>query len=214
MSVVGERPGQRLAILGSGGFAKEVAELARLNGHSVEACYSIKQGYFADIHRGYLDELDQARSQFDGVLLGIGAVDRRTLAVRKGLVDWLVEHDIRCPPLVSPRAVRAEGVMLGDGAVIAHGVILGVDSRVGPFSICNAGAIVGHDAVIDANVIVAPGAFLGGGVTVGENSLVGPLAKVLQGVSLGPDTLVGVGCLALRDLRAGQTIWPKLDRAG
>jgi UDP-3-O-[3-hydroxymyristoyl] glucosamine N-acyltransferase len=76
----------------------------------------------------------------------------------------------------------------------------------------NAGAIVGHDATIGTNVIIAPGAFLGGATSVGENSLVGPLAKVLQGVALGSDTLVGVGCLAIRDLQSGQTVWPRLDR--
>lgn len=205
---------QKLALLGSGGFAKEVAELARLNGHSVAACYSIKSGAFADIHRGYLDELERDREEFDGVLLGIGAVDRRTLGIRRTLVDWLVERRFRCPPVFSPRAVCAEGVTLGEGAIIAHGVVLGVDSRVGDFSICNAGAIVGHDAIVGSNVIIAPGAFLGGNVTVGEDSLVGPLAKVLQGVMLGPNSLVGVGCLAIRNVQAGQTIWPRLDRPG
>ena len=205
---------QKLAILGSGGFAKEVAELARLNGHSIDACYSIKTGFFGELHRGYLDELLRDREQFDGVVLGIGAVDRRTLAVRRGLMDWLLDNGFRCPPVVSPRAVRAEGVILNEGAVIAHGVILGVDSQVGAFTVCNAGAIVGHDAVLAENVIIAPGAFLGGSVTEGENSLVGPLAKVLQGVNLAADTLVGVGCLALRNMSAGQTIWPRLDRPG
>lgn len=203
---------QKLAILGSGGFAKEVAELAALNGHSVVACYAMKEGAFADLHRGYLDELERDRDRFDGVVLGIGAVDRRTLAVRRGLVDWLMERSFRCPPLASPRAVCAHGVVLGQGAVVAHGAILGVDSRAGPFSMINAGAIVGHDAVIGANTIIAPGAFLGGAATVGENSLMGPLSKVLQGVSLGSDTLVGVGCLAIRSLQSGQTIWPRLDR--
>ena len=202
---------QKLALVGSGGFAKEVAELARLNGHSIAGCYSTNEGAFADLHRGYLDELERDRDEFDGVVLGVGAVDRRTLGVRRGLIDWLVERGFRCPAVVSPRAVCARGAVLDDGAVVAHGVVLGVDCRIGAFSICNAGAIVGHDAVIEPNVIVAPGAFLGGAATVGENSLIGPLAKVLQGVSLGPDTLVGVGCLAIKSLKAGQTIWPRLD---
>ena len=203
---------KKLAILGSGGFAKEVAELAELSGHSIVACYSMKEGAFGHIHRGYMNELERDREEFDGVVIGIGAVDRRTLAVRRGLVDWLVEQEFGCPPIVSPRAVLAQGVVLGDGVVVAHGAILGVDSQAGPFSIFNSGAIVGHDVTIGTNVIIAPGAFLGGGASVGENSLVGPLAKILQGVSLGPETLVGVGCLAIRDLQAGQTVWPRLDR--
>lgn len=203
---------QKLAILGSGGYAKEVAELAELSGHSILACYSMKEGTFGHIHRGYLSELEQERDEFDGLVIGIGAVDRRTLAVRRGLIDWVSEREFRCPALVSPRAVCAQGVVLGEGVVVAHGAVLSVDCQAGSFSIFNTGAIVGHDANIGTNVIIAPGAFLGGGTSVGENSLVGPLAKVLQGVTLGTDTLVGVGCLAIRDLEPGQTVWPRLDR--
>lgn len=203
---------QRLAMIGSGGFAKEVAELARLSGHSIAGCYSTSEGTFSDVHKGYLDELERDRTDYDGVILGVGAVDRRTLAVRRGLIDWVLERGFPCPPIVSPRAVCAQGVVLAVGAIVAHGVVLGVDGHIGAFSICNAGAIVGHDAVLETNVVVAPGAFLGGATKVGENSLIGPLAKVLQGVSLGSETLVGVGCLAVRDLDPGQTIWPRLDR--
>jgi sugar O-acyltransferase (sialic acid O-acetyltransferase NeuD family) len=202
----------KLAVLGSGGFAKEVAELAQLNGHIIEACYSAKEGEFRGLHRGYLKELESDRDEFDGVILGVGAIDRRSLAIRRGLVDWLVDRQFRCPPIVSPHAVCAQGVTIGEGVVVAHGVIMGVDSQAASFAIFNSGSMVGHDARIGANVIIAPGAFLGGGVQVGENSLVGPLAKVLQGVTLGEDTLVGVGCLVVSSLHRGQTIWPRLDR--
>lgn len=201
-----------VAILGSGGFAKEVAELAKLSGHRIVACYSIVPGWFEALHRGYLAEMQRDRNEFEAVMLGIGAIDRRSLSIRRGLVDWLLENGFVCPPVVSPSAVCAEGVVLAPGVVVAHGAILGVDSRVGAFSVCNSGSMIGHDANVGENVIIAPGAFLGGNVSIGQNSLVGPLSKVLQGVTLGEDTLVGVGCLAPRDMLAGQTIWPRLDR--
>ena len=203
---------KKLAILGSGGFAKEVAELAELNGYRITACYSLTGGAFENLHRGYLPELERDRGEFDGVLLGIGAVDRETLAKRRWIIDWVMERNLHCPPIVSPHALCARGVTLGDGVVVAHGAVLGVDSNAGPFSMFNVGAIVGHDVSIGTNVIIAPGAFVGGSTSVGENSLVGPLAKVLQGVALGSDTLVGIGCLAIRDLLPGQTVWPRLDR--
>ncbi|GAA0611098.1 acetyltransferase [Brevundimonas kwangchunensis] len=202
-----------VAILGSGGFAKEVAELARLNGHQVVSCYSVAAGAFETLHRGYLAEMQRDRNQFEAVVLGIGATDRRSLSIRRGLVDWLLENRFACPAVVSPSAVCAEGVVLGPGVVVAHGAILGVDSRIDAFSVCNSGSMIGHDARVGSNVVVAPGAFLGGNVSVGQNSLIGPLSKVLQGITLGEDTLVGVGCLALRDLSAGQTIWPRFDQA-
>lgn len=203
-----------LAILGSGGFAKEVAELAALGSHRITACYSVSGGAFEELHRGYLAELERDREQFEGVVLGIGATDRRSLAIRRGIVDWLVERDFVCPSVISPYAILAQGASVSAGVVIAHGAILGVDCRLEPFALCNSGAMIGHDARLCANVVVAPGAFVGGNVSVGENSLIGPLAKVIQGVTIGEDALVGVGCLAVRDLMPGQTIWPSLDKAG
>ena len=201
----------QLAVLGSGSFARQAAEIARLNGHEIVACYSVSKGGFEPLYRGYLTHLEQDHGGFDGVVLGIAAVDRRSLAIRRGLIDWLVERGVACPPLVSPLAFCSEGVELASGVVLSHGAILGLDAEVGPFSICNSGSMIGHTVRIDANVIVAPGAFIGDDVTVGPNSLVGPLAKVLQGVTLAEDTLVGAGCLALRDLKVGQSLWPKPD---
>ena len=203
---------QKLAIIGGGGFAKEVAEVARLCGYEVAGCYSQDPGAFATIHRGYLEELLQHRGDYEGVILGVGGVDRRSLARRRGLTDWLARSGLVCPPLVSPRAIRAEGVKTAPGAFVAHGAILGLDAVLQDFCVVNSGAIIGHDAAIGVNSTVAPGAFIGGGAEIGADSLIGPLAKVLQGVKVGDDVIVGIGCSAFRALPSGATVWPRPDR--
>ena len=204
---------KRLAILGGGGFAREVAEVAEMRGYVIAACYAQDPGSFAGIHRGYLDELEREAGEFDGVVLGIGATDRRSLRRRSDLIDWLLVRRIACPALASPHAVVAVSAHLGDGAFVAHGVIVGLDARVEAFGLVNSGAILGHDVQISTNAIVAPGAFLGGGSSVGGSTLIGPLAKVLQGVAIGKDVIVGIGCTALRSVADGSTIWPRPDRA-
>ncbi|WP_213979739.1 hypothetical protein [Sphingomonas sp. dw_22] len=202
----------KLAILGGGGFAREVAEVARLCGFTISACYAIDPGTFAPIHRGYLDELAADAKEIDGVVFGIGATDRRTLKRRMGLVTWLRDLGIACPPLVSPRAVISEHVSVGDGAFVAHGVVLSVGAKLSPFCVVNSGAIIGHDVHVAENAIIAPGAFLGGGASIGESTLIGPLTKVLQEVAIGSDVILGVGCTALRSLPDGATVWPRPDR--
>ena len=203
----------KLAILGGGGFAREVAEVAALRGYAVTACYALDPGGFATIHRGYLDELAADAAEFDGVAIGIGATDRRSLKRRMQLVAWLRDAGIACPPMISPHATVSAGVTVGDGAFVAHGVVLAVGANVAPFAVVNTSAIVGHDAVIGTNAIIAPGAFLGGASTIGESTLIGPLAKVLQGLAIGQDVILGVGCTALRSLADGSTVWPRPDRA-
>lgn len=203
---------QRLAIVGGGGFAKEVAEVARLCGHEITGCYSQDPGAFAAIHRGYLDDLLQHRGDYDGVILGVGGVDRRSLTRRRGLTSWLAQCGLACPPLISPHAIQAEGVKAGPGAFVAHGAILGLDAVLQDFCVVNSGAIIGHDAIIGANTTIAPGAFIGGAADIGADCLIGPLAKVLQGVKVGDDVVVGIGCSAFRALPSGATVWPRPDR--
>ena len=114
----------KLAILGGGGFAREVAEVAALRGYAVTACYALDPGGFATIHRGYLDELAADAAEFDGVAIGVGATDRRSLKRRMQLVAWLRDAGIACPPMISPHATVSAGVTVGDGAFVAHGVVL------------------------------------------------------------------------------------------
>lgn len=202
----------KLALLGAGGFGKEVAEVAELQGHAVTGCYSLTPGAFRHIHKGYKDELIRDRVAYDGVVLCVGAVNRRTMPVRRELIDWLKDNAFVCPPLVSPHAVISKGAIIADGAFVAHGVVVSVDAVIGEFSVLNSSCIIGHSAVIGPNVTVAPGAFIGGAVNLGEDSIVGPMAKVLQGLSVGRGAIVGVGTSVLRSIADGVTVWPSRDQ--
>ncbi|RUP14046.1 MAG: acetyltransferase [Methylobacterium sp.] len=204
-------PGQRLALIGGGGFSKEISEIARALGHTVEDTYSTAPEVQVGRYRGYLDALLADRAEFDGVVLAVGGVSRRAIRARAELIAWLDRHDFSCPALVSPRAILSTDVAVGDGAFVAHGVIVNADARLGRFSVLNSAAIVGHDTVIGENCTISPGAFLGGRCTIGADSLVGPLAKVLQGLTLGRRVTVGMGCNVLRVLPDDATIWPRAD---
>ena len=203
----------RLALIGSGGFAAELEDVAEQAGWRTTGCYSLASGRFPRSHRGYLDELLRDRREYDGVALGIGAVSRETLAARQIIIEWLDQHEFDCPPVVSPSAIIAKGAGVARGAVVGPGAILGLGSRVEAFAVVNAGAILGHDVQIGRNVTVAPGAFLAGGCTVGDVSLIGPLATVLQNVSIGGSAMIGMGANVFRDVPEGADVWPRPDRA-
>ncbi|HEY4252815.1 MAG TPA: hypothetical protein VGM87_16510 [Roseomonas sp.] len=202
----------RLILIGGGGFAKEVAEIAALNGHAVV-------GYVADApnlldapYLGMVDGLAGMRDRFDAVAIAFGIVDRRTAAARAGTVQWLEQQNIPSVPLVSPHATRSQGVRIEDGAIVAHGAILSVDCVLGGFSIVNSGAVIGHDAIVGRNATIAPAAFLGGGVSIGDDTLIGPGVMVLQGRKVGSQVIAGVGATVLRDVPDGATVLPKASK--
>ncbi len=205
-------PGQRLALIGGGGFSKEIAEVAQMCGYTVDATYSSQPSVQVGTYRGYLDELLADRAAYAGVALAVGGVSRAAIQARADIIAWLNRHALPCPPLVSPHAIVSQGVAAGAGAFVAHGVIVNVDARLGRFCVVNTGAIIGHDAEIGDNATISPAAFIGGRCTIGADCLVGPLAKVLQGLKVGERATIGVGCTVLRSVADGATVWPKPDK--
>ncbi|MFB0491696.1 sugar O-acyltransferase (sialic acid O-acetyltransferase NeuD family) [Methylobacterium sp. OAE515] len=205
------RATKRLALIGGGGFSKEIAEVAQMRGYTVEATYSSQPTAQVGSYRGYLDELLADRAEFDGVALAVGGVSRTAIQARAEIIAWLDRHALPCPPLVSPHAIVSQGVALGAGAFVAHGVIVNVDARLGRFCVVNTGAIIGHDAAIGDNTTISPAAFIGGRCAIGADSLVGPLAKVLQGLKIGARAMIGMGCTVLRTLPDDAAVWPRPD---
>lgn len=205
-------PGKRLALIGGGGFSKEIAEVAHLRGYAVEDTYSSQPTAQVGRYRGYLDELLADRAEYDGVALAVGGVSRAAIQARAEIIAWLDRHALPCPALVSPHAIVSQGVVLGAGAFVAHGAIVNVDARLGRFSVLNTAAIIGHDAEIGNNTTISPAAFIGGRCSIGADSLVGPLAKILQGLKIGERTMIGMGCTVLRGVPNDAAIWPKPDK--
>lgn len=200
---------KKIALMGNGGFAKEVAEILRLNGYSVAACFGENDTGFDAPYRGTQEDLGERFGEYDAVVLAVGAVNRRTLIRRKELAAWMGEKKIPSIPVVSPHAIRASGVEVEPGAIVAHGAMIGIDATIRSGAVINMGAIVGHDVLISERTIVAPGAFIGGGARIGSDTILGPHSQVLQGLTVGDDVVLGIGCTALKSLPDGATVWPQ-----
>jgi sugar O-acyltransferase (sialic acid O-acetyltransferase NeuD family) len=198
----------RLAFIGGGGFAKEVLEIAELNGHQVVGYVADSEGVLSRPYWGLKEALAERRSEFDSVCIAFGATDRKSVQSRQRLIEWAGENGYSCEPLISPHAVRSSGVEIGAGTIVAHGVVISVDASIGAFSILNSSAIIGHDAVIGDNVTIAPAAFIGGKTQVGHGTLVGPGAMVLQSLKVGSEVVVGTGASVLRSVPDGATVMP------
>ncbi len=196
----------RIALIGGGGFAKEVWEIAELCGHEVVAYVGTHQDALDRPYWGEREALEARRSEFDAVCIAFGMIDRRTLAARAETVAWFRERGLPAIALVSPSACVAKGAVVGEGCVVAHRAVLSVDCRLDAHCIVNTGAIVGHDAKLGVNASLAPGSFIGGNVVVGANTLVGPGAIVLQQRTIGEKVVVGVGATVARNVPDGATV--------
>ncbi len=192
-----------LLILGAGGHAKVVADIARQSGWTIS---------------GFVDELkpERAGQLFDGApILGeIPAADRPleiALAIgdcraRLRALQRTATSQYRLPPLVHPRAIVAPSARMGAGTQVMAGAILNPDAVLGRAVIVNTAATVDHDCEIADGVHLAPGVHLAGQVTIGEGAFLGIGAVVKPGVRIGAGCVVGAGAVVLRDLPDNSTV--------
>lgn len=193
-----------MVVIGGGGHAKVVIELARTLGFEIIGC--------TDRHAREVMVAGVAVLGDDGMLeelrgqgLSLAAVALGDNAVRMRVGSWVQSLGFRCPSLISPAATVSRSVTVGDGVVIMPGAVVNAESRIGDFAVINTSASVDHDGDIGAGAHIAPGAHLSGSVTVGARALVGVGATVLPGVSIGADAILGGGSVAIADIAAGHT---------
>lgn len=201
----------RIGLIGGGGFAKEVAEIAALNGFRIA-------GYFSDFsntgkwdYLGLLSDASKFKNEMHFAFC-IGALNSVELKKRRALILDFQEEGLFFETLVSPNAVVSDGVQLGLGVIVAHSVVLSVDATIGDFCILNTNAVIGHDSKVGFNSILAPLCFLGGNVEIKTDVLVGPNSSVLEGRVVSERSIVGAGAVVHRNLAPDSTIFPVVTK--
>jgi sugar O-acyltransferase (sialic acid O-acetyltransferase NeuD family) len=204
----GHQHADELVIIGAGGHAREVYDIARA-----------VHGADRRLVRGFI--ADQPPSPDEAVLLdapflgGSGIIEHFDLdyvigigspAVRSRFARLLTEHDRRAAVLVHPQASVGSNSELGPGVVLAPGARVTVDVRLGPHVHCNVNAVVSHDCRIGACTSISPGALLNGSVTVGERVFIGTGAIITPGRTVGDDAIIGAGAVVVDDVAPGVTV--------
>ncbi|WP_425956285.1 NeuD/PglB/VioB family sugar acetyltransferase [Xylanimonas sp. McL0601] len=194
-----DHPTPGLVIVGGGGHARSVADVAARRGIAVLAVVdpSTPAGWDVSVV-GTLDDLDaETRAATFVVAIGNNSVRARELA----LIDRL---GLLHATLVASTATV--GSPLGLGTQVLEHAHIGPGAAIGRAVIVNTAAVVEHEAVVEDHVHVAPGARLLGGAHVGAGAMVGAGAVVLPFVRVGSGAVVGAGSVVVRDVPAGAVV--------
>ena len=192
----------KIAIVGAGGFAREVADLARLLGMDVAGFVGEPVAGDPALRFPLLggdEALPSLRSH---------GVEGAIVAVGKGLVrERLLAHcdavGLALPVVVHPSATILTSIAFGAGTIVYPGAVVMTDCRIGRGVLLNSGATLGHDVVIGDCASVNPGAHLAGRIRVGARSVIGIGTSIREGVRIGADTTVGAGSVVVKDLPDG-----------
>jgi sugar O-acyltransferase (sialic acid O-acetyltransferase NeuD family) len=197
----------RIVVVGGGGHAKVVISVLSKLHYQILGYTDLRaQGVILGVpYLGRDDtllDLIHADEQCRAVL-GVGKTD--TSATRIQLQDAVRALGFQFPFIVSPAAVKNEGVELGEGTVVFDGAVINSGAVVGSACILNSNCTVEHDCRLGDNVHIAPGASVGGGVIIGSNCMIGMGANVIQGVKICGGCLIGAGSTVVDDIAVAGT---------
>ena len=197
-----------LAILGAGGHAKVVADVALATGRW-------------SIHGFYDDRPELEGTSCYGSTV-IGGRQRLIDDAAAGLVTWafvaigdndtranvgleLLDNGVELATLVDPRAIVSPTAQIGFGTLVMPGCVINADAQIGSHVIINTAARVDHDCVIADGCHVAPGSVLCGAVHVEAHAFLGAGTIVCPGQRIGAGARCGAGAVITRPVPPGRT---------
>lgn len=187
-----------LVVVGAGGHAVSVANVARSAGYVV-ACFVDPNKKGAHLLErpiiASVDELEGVGRHVFCIAVGDNAARERVHA------ELSAQHrDLLFPPLVHASAVVSDFVTLGEGTVLMPQAVVGPNSSVGRFCILNTRSSIDHDCTLADYASLAPGAVTGGAVHIGARSAISLGGAIKHGVRVGADSVVGACSYVNQDM--------------
>lgn len=198
---------ETLAIIGTGGFGKQVLPLAqRLR--STRDC------------RVVFAETQPSEDSLGGIpLVAIADLPRDASYVvavagaetRVHVAKQMAEGSSPAGRLISPDAKVSPDAQIGKGAIICDFAVVEPFVKIGLHFHANVFAFVAHDCVVGDFVTLGPRATCNGNVHIGDRAYIGAGAIIRQGTSrdpliIGENAFIGMGAVVTRDVPAGATV--------
>ena len=201
---------KNLVIIGAGGFGREMFATAR-EAVGYGETFTVK---------GFLDGNPSALDGFSGYPEIIGAPEAYqieendvfitalgSIAARRRCAAMIEERGGRFISVIHRSASIGPNVMVGDGSLVAHNVVLTADIKVGRHSCVFHGTVIGHDTVLEDFTHVYSLVSVGGGVRIAQGASVFPGARIVPRVEIGAGATVGIGSAVVRGVPPGGTVF-------
>jgi sugar O-acyltransferase (sialic acid O-acetyltransferase NeuD family) len=183
-----------LAIIGAGGFAREVE------------CWA-KDRFFCTFYAEdeYAGGIVKPLSSFDPqnslAVIAIGDPNQRRRIAESMPVET------KWTTLIHPsvQILDREKVLIMPGSIICAGTIITTNVNIGSHSHLNLNTTVGHDCDLGDYFTTAPTVNISGNVKARPNVYIGTNAAIRQGVYIAGNVTIGMGAIVLNDINNGGT---------
>ncbi len=194
---------KKIAIFGTGGFAKELLDLACDQGYT-DIYFLEKEVKDQQTLLGFPILLESILSNFENIDFAIGVADP---AIRKKIYEFY--PNLNYPNLIHSHASLGFGVLnqlvQSKGVMIAAGARITNSCTFGNFIIVSFNSTIGHDCKLDDYVSVMPGVNVSGCIHLQTGVYVGSNATILPGKNsqtlkiLAQSSIIGAGAVVLKD---------------
>ena len=187
-----------LVIIGSGGHAKSVANVAKSCGYKVLAFVDDKNAGTNLLNIPIINSNETIKKYSDkNFFIAIGNNATRKL-VSKEYKSKLPQANF--PSLIHKSSVIGIDCEIDEGTILMAFSHVGPASKIGKFCIINTSSSIDHDCNIRDFTSIAPGVVTGGNVNVGSQSALGIGAIIKHGIDIGNNTVVGANSFVNKNI--------------
>lgn len=210
--------GLPIIIIGTSGFSREVKSIIdEINSMTYNNTYNFL-GFVAeneqDIGKKVLDnvvissdvKLEEFISNYSEIGIVIPVSDSK---IKKNILTKLNKYsNLVYPNIISPSAkiLNLNSVELGYGNIIAGGVVLSVETKIGNFNLININSIVGHNTKIGDYCTINPSTCISGDVIISDEVVCGVNSSIKQGLTIGRNSIIGMGSFVISNVKENCTI--------
>jgi sugar O-acyltransferase (sialic acid O-acetyltransferase NeuD family) len=194
---------KRLAIIGSGDLAKQIAHHAVNDNHyEIAGCFN---DFFevGDTHNdfkilGTINSIQHCFNNglFDELMIGIGY---KHMALRNELFERFGSF-IPFGTIVHSTSFVDKSAVIGKGSIIYPGCTIDMHANIGENCLVYNGCNVAHDSKIENHSILSPGVNIAGFCTIGKMVVLGIGTIVSDNVKIKDGLRTGAGTLVTKDL--------------
>lgn len=195
---------KKIFIIGSGGFAKEVAMLAMQIGYHINAFIDIDKGSDVKVGNKLIPIIkeDVFLKEYKDVNIAIGVGNPKI--IKKISIKF---SQFSFPNLIHPTAQFDENYnTIGKGNIITSNVIFTTNIKVSDFNIFNLSSTIGHDTIIENFNVINPLVAISGGVKIGNGNMFGVSSTILQYLNIGDNNIIGASSLITKDITSNLTL--------
>lgn len=194
---------KKIILIGGGGHCKSCIDVIEQTGlYNIAGIIDVKEKVGKRV-AGYEiigcdEDLINITKEFKFFLITIGQIISPILRVK--IYCLLKQKNVVLPIIISPSAYIAKNVIIGEGTIIMHKVLVNTSVNIGSNCIINTGSIIEHDCIIGNNIHIAPGSIICGEVQIDDCTHIGAGTTIIEQKKVGKNSVIGAGSVVIDNI--------------